>query len=259
MTVENPEKGGLDRWKNNFMILVVIIHCIANITYCGLGVFIIVDKPAACEQTYHMKKYSTLSIVFNFMAFLSFFVFSRIKCKDSVRARATAVLILHLAFTAWGLLTWRKLDAQCQDANDPVFLGFHHATVLWNGMYFFFYAIHEVCPPKADWTVCPWFGPKIIDVTTRNKYTNVQYTNSVFQSPAMGPKGGSYPGAGTPNVPPLPPYPDSGSPEALVFDPLAMGKLSDSTDNVHLAVEGGEPNRFGQKREQNKQRFLETP
>lgn len=251
MSVDNPQIG-VDRWKHNFIILVVIIHCLANITYCGLGIFIVVDKPAACEQTYHMKKYLTLSIVFNSVAFLSFFVFSRIKCKDSVRARATAVMILHLAFASWGLLTWRKLDAQCKDANDPMLLGFHHASVLWNATYFFLYVVHEICPPNADWTVCPWFGPKTIDVKTR-KYTST-YTNSVFQSPALSAKGGPgpYPGPGI--APPPSPYPESGSPEAVVFDPLAMGKLS--TDIVGLE---SEPNRFDQRREQNKQRFLETP
>jgi len=251
MTVDNPQMG-VDRWKNNFMILAVIIHCLANVTYCGLGIFVVVDKPPACEQTYHMKKYLTLSIVFNSVAFLSFFVFSRIKCKDSVRARATAVLILHLAFTLWGLLTWRKLDAQCQDANDPMLLGFHHATVFWNGMYFFLYIVHEICPPNADWTVCPWFGPRIIDVKGGHKYTNT-YTNSVFQSPTMSPKGGPYPGPVM--APPPSTYPDSNSPDALVFDPMAMGKLS--TDIVGL--ESGEPNPFDQRREQNKKRFLETP
>jgi len=148
-----------------FMVLFAM-HIIANVTYCGMGLYLLSFKPFHCEKTYHLRKYLTLSTAFAIFSFVAYFLFSRVKDKETVRARASATMLLHLGFFTWGFLTWRKLDPHCEDQNDVIIILFHQATVFFNGIYFVLYALHELKHPGADWTVAPSFSQSspVLDV-----------------------------------------------------------------------------------------------
>jgi len=139
-----------------FLVLFVA-HIIANVTYCGMGLYLLSFKPFSCEKIYHLRKYLTLSTAFAIFSFVAYFLFSRVKDKETVRARASATMLLHLGFFTWGFLTWRKLDPHCEDQNDVIIIMFHQATVFFHGIYFVLYCLHELRHPGADWTVAPSF------------------------------------------------------------------------------------------------------
>jgi len=188
MIIENP-KNALHGWRGVAAGIAVVIHVLMNIAYCGFGVTIIVMKPAACEQTYHryhMRKYITFSVVLCATSLFTYFVFSRVKCKESVRGRATALLILHFAFTAWGVLTWRQMDPSCANQNGSLLFDFQHVSVVFNGAYFLFLIMHEMFPPKADWTVMPKLecGPPPVDFTSPEyqQVENWHRSNATAQS-----------------------------------------------------------------------------
>jgi len=158
--IDENHKSRLGGWKGWVGVAMVILHVLANVVYCGVGAYV-VTQSAACEQTYrkfHLKRYISYSMVFSSISLLSFCAYSRVTCKETVRARATALLIMHLAFTVWGSLTWRQMDPSCANRNGSLLVLYQHITVLFNGVYFFLLLVHEVHPPKADWTVMPWFG-----------------------------------------------------------------------------------------------------
>jgi len=261
MSVDGRKKA-FDGWKSIVGITAVLLHVLANVTYCGLGIYVLAANSAACEKTYHIRKYITFSLVFNGMSFVSFFVFSRIKCKESVRGRATALLILHLAFATWGGLTWRQMDELCKDETDRMMLGFQHATVVFNGLYFFLLCWHEVSPPEADWTVMPWFGPtsRLVDFKDP-KYGKVQYVDTILHhsqtsaptspSPYLG---NPYPVS--PHQLPAPPHPmQHHAPKPLVFDPMAMDKLSKPQNHeVDVVVDGN-----SKAPDSSQNRFLAAP
>lgn len=147
-----------------FMVLFAM-HIIANVTYCGMGLYLLSFKPFACEKIYHLRKYLTLSTAFAIFSFAAYFLFSRVKDKETVRARASATMLLHLGFFTWGFLTWRKLDPHCADLNDVIIIMFHQASVFFNGIYFVLYCLHELKHPGADWTVAPSFSQNpVLDV-----------------------------------------------------------------------------------------------
>lgn len=107
-----------------------------------------------CEQAYHVKRYLRLILIFIAFNFVSYCLFSRSGCEQAARARATALTVLHLAFSLWGSLTWRQIDGMCASAAGAL-LVFHHTAVVFNGVYFLFFLLHEMWNPHVDWTVMP--------------------------------------------------------------------------------------------------------
>lgn len=151
---------------SKIFLVLFLAHIIANVTYGGLGLYLLSFKSFSCEKIYHLRKYLTLSTAFAIFSLVAYFLFARVKDKETVRARASATMLLHLGLFMWGFLTWRKLDPHCEDQNDVIIILFHHASVFFNGIYFVCYCLHELRHPGADWTVAPTFSQSspILDV-----------------------------------------------------------------------------------------------
>jgi len=49
MSVDGRKKA-FDGWKSIVGITAVLLHVLANLTYCGLGIYVLAAKSAACEK-----------------------------------------------------------------------------------------------------------------------------------------------------------------------------------------------------------------
>lgn len=140
-------------------LLFVGLHIVDNIMYFVGGIIVLSESTGDrfCEDIYHIKKYVVFSLIVNACAFATYFLFSRASYPECVRARATGLVVLHVALLTWGALTWRQLDPLCSERIGHHLRLLHHATVILNGVYFAFYLFHEALPPMADWTIFPVF------------------------------------------------------------------------------------------------------
>jgi len=144
-------------------MLPCIIHISIMLAYTSFGTYAVtyIDIPSQCEKQYHLKRFIWLSIAFNTIAFITYLVFSWFVKKgdwETARARAMLLIIMHLAFSVWGGLTWQKLvDSNCEDFLDIDFQIAHEGSIALNGMYFVMLFLHEVIPHKADYTLMPVF------------------------------------------------------------------------------------------------------
>lgn len=136
----------------------VILHVVATLGFLATGAYVMtrahLNWRPTCEQSYHVKRYLRLNLIFIAISFVTYYLFSRDGCEQAARARATALTVKHLAFSLWGALTWRQIDEMCASAAGTL-LVFHHTAVVFNGAYFLFFLLHEMCNPRVDWTVMP--------------------------------------------------------------------------------------------------------
>jgi hypothetical protein len=97
-----------------------------------------IDIPSQCEKTYHLKRFVTFSITFNSIGFFTYLVFSWLvkrNDRESARARAMALIVIHLAFSVWGSLTWQKLmNSNCEDDLDLDMKIAHEGSIAFNGV-----------------------------------------------------------------------------------------------------------------------------
>jgi len=144
-------------------MLPCVVNILMNLLYMSYGVYAVtyIDIPSQCEKTYHLKRFVTFSITFNSIGFFTYLVFSWLvkrNDRESARARAMALIVIHLAFSVWGSLTWQKLmNTNCEDDLDLDMKIAHEGSIAFNGVYFIALFLHEVIPHEADWTLMPVF------------------------------------------------------------------------------------------------------
>lgn len=157
--LEQEEKGR--RRSEQRLLAVVLLHIVSNLSFLIVGCWVVSEQNndprfAVCEKTYHVRRFLTLTLAFNAISFSSYFIFSRPGCEEQARARATALLVLHLGFSVWGTAAWRRLEPKCEDAMGSKLVIFQHIAVVYNALYFTFLCGHEVVMnPDSDWTVMP--------------------------------------------------------------------------------------------------------
>jgi len=143
-------------------LLPCVVYISVNLLYMCFCTWAVASNhiPSECEQVFHLKRFITLSLTFNGIALFTYLMFScradTISSLENARARATALIVLHLAFSVWGTLTWQKLNSACEDI-DVEILCAHHSSTAYNGVYFILLFLHECIPHEADWTVMPSF------------------------------------------------------------------------------------------------------
>merc|ERR1711988_1868440 len=95
-------------------LLPCVIYISVNLLYLCFCTWAVATNhiPSECEQVFHLKRFITLSLTFNGIALFTYLIFKDTKNNlETARARATALIVLHLAFSVWGTLTWQKLSS----------------------------------------------------------------------------------------------------------------------------------------------------
>jgi len=169
----------------------VVLHMAATLIFLVTGVYVLSREHHnwrhSCEKMYHVKRYLRLCLVFIGVNFGTYCLFSRAGCEQAARARATALTVLHLAFSLWGTLTWKKMDALCADAAGPL-LEFSHVAVCLNAAYFVFFVVHELfINPHVDWTVMPAIHLRRTEFVNFMKYTPETGPVVLHQTPSSPP------------------------------------------------------------------------
>jgi len=165
-------------------IAIIIWH----LAFISLGVSALVEDQAlradTCGQQYHTVKYGALAVTFASFALITFFVFPG--GGEGARARAVLLIVLHLAFSVWGMLMLRAYTPACEAVLRDKFTAidqFQHVCIAHNAFFALLVFLHELFSDRlgADHT--------IIFEISKNPY--VDYTSRA--------------GGDTSHIPPTPP------------------------------------------------------
>merc|ERR1712100_520748 len=120
-----------------------------HMAFISLGTASLVEDQAlrsdSCGQQYHTFKYAFLNVTFAFFSLVTFFVFPG--GGEGARARAVLLIILHLAFSVWGVLMYRAYSSACETVLSDKFSAidqFQHICIAHNVFFAVLVFVHEL-------------------------------------------------------------------------------------------------------------------